>query len=76
MYIDAGDSLAQKTGSRKLIKKRSTFCPISKSVSSLDYEFNVNSFKIFDYNASLLQHRQHFEERQQLFMSYINQIFK
>lgn len=63
MYIDSGDSLAQKTGSRKLIKKRSTFCPINKSFSSLDYEFHVNSFKIFDQNPDLLEFKQHFEER-------------
>ncbi|KAL4487185.1 hypothetical protein ABPG72_017904 [Tetrahymena utriculariae] len=76
MYIDSGDSLAQKTGSRKLIKKRSTFCPISKSSSSLDYEFNVKNFKIFDESPQLVNYMPHFEQRQLTFMECINQIFK
>jgi len=72
MYIDSGDSLAAKTGSRKLIKKRSTFCPISKSASSLDYEFLVRGFKVFDLYPGINEYMNHFEERYAQLLTSIN----
>lgn len=67
-YIDGGDTITRKQGSRTAGKKKSTFCPNQHPGLLLDsYPEQVDEFKIFKDDELLNNFKDHFRARNDAF---------